>query len=837
MIRTIRLVRTTLLLSFVLIGLTIIGGLIYLNQVGFPGRYGDWLKSELANKGIHLSFKTLRFDFKQGLVATDVSFYNDEGQSIPLLEGAKITLDLDKTKALRGKFNLHSLLIIDGTAHIPVDYEGRNVTARDIHGKIKVTESGRIVVVDASGLVEGLRVNLSTDLRMSKVKSKDHQYTTEESLKSNHVLKKVLDELALWNFSVENPPKLTFEIKGDLGYPERLQTSFRLDAVQLKRGQYQLKKLLIAGDLQAQIVTLDEILLEDESGSASGQADWCVDRNDGRFDLESDLHVQDFLNNCFNVKVLKDLSITGTPPILKLRGSFSTKAGDGFSVTANGHGEISEFSFLETNFDKLSSDFSWKDGDLYLRDLKITHKENHLNGNIMRQGDHVRFDLISSLPLESFKPFIKADGPLDQALSHINFPDDSTIALDVAGTLDLVDRTDWSATGKVLLSNLAYKDTQFHRLGTSYRIEPGKAEFFDIEGLLNDDQENVRLRFKGTASKPIYIDRVLYDPETRFTSIHNLRGKAWPTPIIRIFEPKTAAYIEKNYRFHTPPHLSLTGIFAGKKEDRDESAFSVEIRTKGQTDYPFLGSNLPLENLNADLKIRGAGITVQNLSCDTLNGSIAGSVFCDITPGQKTKYRGAIKWDDLSFQQLSQIYKFKEEEKGTLTGSIDFRGIAGGLRGFNAEGLLAINQGNLISLPILGPLSPIISGLLGDKRVGYERAKDASANFNITNGVLTTKDFIAISSNIILTGEGWIDLLSEELDMTIRINARGLLGFITLPLQPLRGIFQPLKGIFQFRGTGTFEKPKWRNSPFTRPDKGRSDPIYQKPSKAQIIRE
>jgi hypothetical protein len=33
--------------------------------------------------------------------------------------------------------------------------------------------------------------------------------------------------------------------------------------------------------------------------------------NDGRFDLNSDLHVQDFLNNCFDVKVLKDLTING----------------------------------------------------------------------------------------------------------------------------------------------------------------------------------------------------------------------------------------------------------------------------------------------------------------------------------------------------------------------------------------------------------------------------------------------------------------------------------------------------------------------------------------------
>ena len=187
------------------------------------------------------------------------------------------------------------------------------------------------------------------------------------------------------------------------------------------------------------------------------------------------------------MKVLKDLTIRGAPPILKINGSFSSREDSGFLVTANGHGDINEFSFLETDFDKLSSDFSWKDGDLYLRDLEIIREDDHLNGNIMRQGDEVRFDLMSSLPLEAFKPFIKKDGPLEQALADITFSESSTIALDVIGTLNLGDRTDWSATGKIFLNDLTYKGTRFHHLATSYKIEPDKAEFFEVEGLLNDD--------------------------------------------------------------------------------------------------------------------------------------------------------------------------------------------------------------------------------------------------------------------------------------------------------------------------------------------------------------
>ena len=47
--------------------------------------------------------------------------------------------------------------------------------------------------------------------------------------------------------------------------------------------------------------------------------------------------------------------------------------------------------------------------------------------------------------------------------------------------------------------------------------------------------------------------------------------------------------------------------------------------------------------------------------------------------------------------------------------------------------------------------------------------------------------------------------------MTIRMNARGLFGFITLPLRPI------YEGLFQFRGSGPIDKPEWRTVSFTSP--------------------
>ena len=119
------------------------------------------------------SFESLRFDLQRGLIARDVSFYESDGDLIPLLEAGEVTLDLDKTKALRGKFKLLNIGITNGTARISVDKDGRMVTASEIDGSLSITESGRATVKDATGLIEGIRVNLSADLKLSKLKRED----------------------------------------------------------------------------------------------------------------------------------------------------------------------------------------------------------------------------------------------------------------------------------------------------------------------------------------------------------------------------------------------------------------------------------------------------------------------------------------------------------------------------------------------------------------------------------------------------------------------------------------------------------------------------------------
>ncbi|HBE96133.1 MAG TPA: hypothetical protein DDW68_03035 [Verrucomicrobiales bacterium] len=829
-----RLAKTVLALALGTGFFAIAGGLIYLNQVGFPGQYGDWVRSELSGRGLHLDFTSLRFDLRRGLVATDVQFYANKRDSIPILEAQEITLDLDKTKALRGEFKLINLIIIDGSTLVPTKKENEKLEASGINGRVTMTDSGRIRFHDASGLIEGIQVSFTADFKAPVQKKRTPEDgPKKEPRTANKILHLIFEEMDRWELPNDLPPELEIVVRGDLSHPDRINTEFSFSARNLKRNDYALKKLKIEGDLRAQLVTLDTIYLEDETGYASGEADWSITRRKGRFNLDSSLQFKDFINSCFiedeKKEILPRLNMARSP-VISVSGSFTALPDENFSIKASGSAHLGDFKFLNTRYEELSSQFSWHDGDLYLRDLMVKHADGQLDGNILSRGRLVNYKLTSTLPLSAFDPFITPGSKTKKELERVKFGKNSLLDLDIQGEINRDDLTTWTSTGKAHMNNLIYRDTALHRLAMDFEIGPKKQEFKNVKCLINDEKEVARTRVRGKASSELTIGSVLVDHERKQTVISNLQGKFWPSPIVRIFAPKTSAHLEKTYRFHQPPSLKLNGSFDNRFRSDEKNIYLIEIQTEGQTDYPFLGKPLPVTKLKTNVTVRRSLVTVDKLSFSTVGGTAAGKVVIDATRQAPPKYTGDIRWNRLYFPEISKVYKFKEKEKGWLTGQIAFSGVESDLRQFNATGVIGIEKGNLVALPIFGPLSPLIAGVLGDKRMGYERAKDASATFAIKNGVWMTEDFSAVSTSLNLTGEGWIDLNTDRIEMIVRINARGLLGLLTTPLTLL-------KGMFQFRGTGDFTNPKWKPSPFTRPAKGLADPIFRKPGRAQIIQE
>ena len=127
----------------------------------------------------------------------------------------------------------------------------------------------------------------------------------------------------------------------------------------------------------------------------------------------------------------------------------------------------------------------------------------------------------------------------------------------------------------------------------------------------------------------------------------------------------------------------------------------------------------------------------------------------------------------------------------------------------------------------LDGLNCYLLGLIYKERNKKQEAKEAFCTFGVKEGVLRTNDFLTTTPSLVFTGDARADLNQLTLDMTIRMNARGLLGVITLPLKPFYGLFQ-------FRGTGPMREPEWDNVMFTSPPETEKERLLAPPKAAGV---
>ena len=126
---------------------------------------------------------------------------------------------------------------------------------------------------------------------------------------------------------------------------------------------------------------------------------------------------------------------------------------------------------------------------------------------------------------------------------------------------------------------------------------------------------------------------------------------------------------------------------------------------------------------------------------------------------------------------------------------------------WNGEGNISLTQGNVFSIPILGPISPIISSVLLEPKAGYSVAKSAKATFKTRNGLMNLIDFQALTPSFLLRSNGFINLVDQKINLEAEMNARGHLNLVGWPLSRL----------LRYKGTGLLSEPKWEPINFSIP--------------------
>jgi len=152
----------------------------------------------------------------------------------------------------------------------------------------------------------------------------------------------------------------------------------------------------------------------------------------------------------------------------------------------------------------------------------------------------------------------------------------------------------------------------------------------------------------------------------------------------------------------------------------------------------------------------------------------------------------------VNFAQLTKLYFDYDDSKGVLGGAYKFDARMGRENLMTGRGSIRVEDGNVFAIPVLGPFSEILGTLLPG--VGYQTARLAAADFTVGDEVIHTKNLVIEGAGFSMFGAGDIHFMTSRLDMSMRINARGIPGIV----------FYPVSKLFEYISTGTVADPAWR---------------------------
>ncbi len=815
-----RHLRTLAFLTVLAAVLAAGGGLWWANSTGLPPSWRAAIEREIGKHGAHVRIGGLSYLPFRGLSATDVAVYSDPGCTSEISRLQRVLLDFDKTRMARGEMRLSKLVLDNARLDLPInpdDPASDRLQVERATGTLLMPGKRRLEIRNARGVIEGIEVELDARL-VGYQQDGDGGGGEKQVGKRRQLLARIIAELNQWRFDHAQPPRLSIRIESDANDGGSLASGIALTARGVEKNGHMLDELTCEAELSGDLLTVTGLRARDGRGELDGRVDYDISDRHGRFDAHSSLDILALLKAWTGIEASGGVLVGGSQKI-ETQGEFRVDGENRPQLHLTGRADCGSVIVRGVLFERVESLFAWRENELFLRDVRLTRPDGVATGKAMIQWPLVRLALESTLPAQTYKPLFTGQ-PLEDVIDDCADRKGASLHVSLEGGFDATDHHSWAYTGSGKIKNMNYRGVPLNAAGCRFALSHHELDFFDGEITFNYQKYPLREAFGGPAEGSAKIGRIRFNADDKTVDVERVAGTVWAAPLVRLFAPQVADSLEV-YRFHRPPELKGNG--AVDVTPRGRTALDVSFSSSNSADYVFLGEKVTLAKPSGKVAIRGSRVSVNDLECQTFGGPVRARF--DVN-GAKTG--GEMSWTRLDIPALCSTYGFTMKGGGEFTGRIDFSITGGKVETMTGEGLFALDKTELFSVPMFGPLSPLVGGVLKDRRAGFERAKNAFCTFTIRDGILRSRDFHTSTTSLTFAGDGEVDLARRTVDMTMRMNARGLLGLLTLPLRPFYGMFQ-------FRGTGPLRDPEWENVMFTAPPP-EQDQHLKDPPKARIVR-
>lgn len=832
----------------------ILAASVYVSTDSFGARWHGFVTGELARIGVHLEFESLTVNPFGGLVAREVAIYNDATHKHLVAAVDRLNLGVDLGPLLEGKVKIKSLDLSQANVALPVDPERPDLTVvelKEFQAKIFIEEN-RLDIRQAEGVLAGLHLAFSGVLKLPEPNA-DPDKPSPSALERLRAMREHraqiqagLDWLA--RFHAPTPPTVRVKVSGDLDHPQDIAAELSFEAQQLQFQDYTWEDLVAEAEYEGGFIDLKRLHLKDHLGTLDASATWHTGADRVRFRLTSSADLPGLARAFFDNEQLHEV-VFYEAPHLGLEGSFfvgANKPEGMVPAEVTGRLDCGRFGSRGEIFDGLSFSIGASPEGIFVRDAVLRHKTGSVLVSVMKHRDlGFKYDATLRMNPHVFLPFIP--GPKTrEIIQRFSFQEDSTIDVHMVCAGATANLRECPASGHGVVHRASYKGVYFDSVEMDLAFHGDIHNYANVRAKRPDGLAEAKLVFVNDAD------------DQKWLRLFGVSTRADAAGILRAFAPKTADHLER-YRFTPGTAVTVNGTLGFKSNPRfndykvtfdhpggtahytlwnedypigspegsvhivestlnfdvNGRLFSDTLSVKGAVNltpeveqwevraragrfpYAVFSRKLPFQNVVADVRNRGGNVSF-DVDSSVLGGSMTlkGTLNGNRTPNT---YEGELRMDAVSFQRFAQVYSPGNESEGDLSGHFKFSGRMNDWRSLKGGGVLIIVNGNLMALPVLGPLTPVIGAILPSPIRGYNIAKEGSCTFEVSDGFIVTQNLEALTSSFRIKSRGNIDFIRDDIDFNAEVSVRGLTGLVLFPVTKL----------LAYKGSGTLNNTKW----------------------------
>ena len=727
----------------------------------------------LGGKNYEVHIGRVVFNPLRGFILDQIQVYDRSPSRRLVVSASRLGVSVNMDSLLRRSPQLERIFLTDATLDIPLGPTDQPRLRLDHVRGLIICSPDQVRLASSSFELAGIRVEIcGTFLNPRKFSPRPVSPTGEPGRTAN-TINTIQKELGSIRWKGKGA-LLTIEAGGDLADDETLRVEqARLEAGSGEWHGLPFRHLELLASYAERKLRLEKLSLDDGANlfQAVGHADFRANR--ATLEFGGALGAAPLPHFLLGPKKGEDWE--WIDPI-RLNGSVSADWHAGKQVI-DGTIEFAagRFRYRGVGIDSLSGGIAFRDGKTLIRDLHLSGDPGTLGADLMVAPGDNRLRLNAAL--FPGKLAGAAEGKAVETLSSMDFKDPLVISFE--GVMPGSDPTTIKGSGSLTAGRSAMRGAWIEGLTARVDLANGAADFRDIS-----------VKMGGGTGRGEFI----YDYKNWEGRFPGVRTTLDPVKLMTWIDPRIAESL-KDYRFNTPPDVQLTGKVGLKNPEKND--LRIVLNAADGLGYTLIHRDLPFGPTSGTVLLRGQKLAIDIPTSRLFGGDVSLKADVSVAPGD-SRYGASVHLEDVDFLNLARLYFGYEESSGKLTGDYSFRAVGGDDRAMTGKGNLQIKDGNILAMPILGPLSLLMGEVIPG--FGYQSAREATADFTVENGAITTRDLLIKGKGFSMIGNGSIFFLEDRMSMNIRLNAQGLPGIVLFPVSK----------IFEYESVGSATHPKWR---------------------------